>query len=276
VSIQPAIQAVFRRQIYQISKFENQAAGINSNCKNLIHSKGYNLIGSMSGCSFVSAASDLATGASEYYPLRDNGGATMTHALTETSSAIDVVHPWFCIDQNGKKISGDQRLVSRDSKCDIGAYELAPESVDDSRQPILGVPVHVDRCSPIKNSPDINLSSQDDLDASIAVCGPWADGMLENQGELLQQDGDFEMIDAAAPAIPQDEIYDPTFVEEEPRVGQGCGFISGYGESDWSLLLIGLFGLFLFLAHKPSKRLADVFLVSKIIILSLLMLALSI
>ena len=50
-------------------------------------------------------------------PLQDNGGPTLTHALSSSSPAIDSGDNTYCP-------STDQRGVERsDGACDIGAYE---------------------------------------------------------------------------------------------------------------------------------------------------------
>jgi hypothetical protein len=55
-------------------------------------------------------------------PIADNGGPTRTEALQVGSPAIDAGNPATCPPT-------DQRGVTRDSKCDIGAYEyVAPQT----------------------------------------------------------------------------------------------------------------------------------------------------
>jgi CSLREA domain-containing protein len=65
-------------------------------------------------------------------PLRDNGGATQTHALLPGSPAIDAGAPAGCTDDLGAALTADQRGVARPqdggtgrgNRCDIGAYEV--------------------------------------------------------------------------------------------------------------------------------------------------------
>jgi hypothetical protein len=58
--------------------------------------------------------------------LEDNGGPTLTHALKSNSPAVDQIPAGV----NGCAIGSlDQRGVLRFPPCDIGAYEIGPESV---------------------------------------------------------------------------------------------------------------------------------------------------
>ena len=56
-------------------------------------------------------------------PLRNNGGATWTHALLKGSQAID--RGLYCVDDRGYPLFTDQRGWWRftDTLCDVGAYE---------------------------------------------------------------------------------------------------------------------------------------------------------
>ncbi|MBS3745315.1 MAG: hypothetical protein KGY48_13250, partial [Wenzhouxiangellaceae bacterium] len=68
---------------------------------------------------------EVTVGAIELGPLTDNGGPTATHALGETSVAINAAAD--CTDIAGTTdIDDDQRGVPRPqgSACDIGAFEL--------------------------------------------------------------------------------------------------------------------------------------------------------
>lgn len=69
---------------------------------------------------------EVTTAALALGSLADNGGPTATHALGETSSAVDAAAD--CTDIDGTtSIEADQRGVKRPqgSACDIGAFELA-------------------------------------------------------------------------------------------------------------------------------------------------------
>jgi len=52
-------------------------------------------------------------------PLADNGGPTLTHALSAGSPAIDAADTAVCP-------AVDQRGVARDAACDVGAFEFVP------------------------------------------------------------------------------------------------------------------------------------------------------
>ena len=60
-------------------------------------------------------------------PLADNGGATATHALSETSPALDA-------GDNGAGLATDQRGAgfarTEGARTDIGAFELQAEPPD--------------------------------------------------------------------------------------------------------------------------------------------------
>jgi CSLREA domain-containing protein len=85
-------------------------------CVGTLTSLGYNLIGSLAGCTIVGKMEGNIIGDPRLRPLADNGGPTRTHALKPGSPAIDA---------GAACASTDQRGVSRPqgSACDIGAYE---------------------------------------------------------------------------------------------------------------------------------------------------------
>ena len=64
-------------------------------------------------------ASDIITTDAGVDVLADNGGPTLTHALLTGSVAIDAADTAVCP-------VTDQRGVSRDAACDIGAFEFVP------------------------------------------------------------------------------------------------------------------------------------------------------
>ena len=64
-------------------------------------------------------SSDQTVAATGVDVLADNGGPTLTHALLAGSPAIDAADVAVCP-------ATDQRGVSRDTACDVGAYEYVP------------------------------------------------------------------------------------------------------------------------------------------------------
>lgn len=113
-----------------------------------IVSRGFNLVGNPSGCSFTAAQGDLLGNEVQAIDpmlgaLGDNGGATRTHALLANSPAIDVGNPDTPTGVSPNCMSADQRGSLRpqdgngdgDARCDIGALERAasanaPPTVD--------------------------------------------------------------------------------------------------------------------------------------------------
>ena len=75
-----------------------------------------NLIGDLSGCSFLAAGGDLTNVNPLLGPLANNGGSTPTHALRSASPAINA--------GGSGAARSDQRGVPRKAP-DIGAYEFA-------------------------------------------------------------------------------------------------------------------------------------------------------
>jgi hypothetical protein len=97
-------------------------------CRYVISTAGYNLIGNNSGCTFSASTGDLVgTSASpinpRLTPLQNNGGPTLTHALLSGSPAINAGNPSGCTDNLGNPLNTDQRGASRVGRCDIGAFE---------------------------------------------------------------------------------------------------------------------------------------------------------
>jgi|GEM_PF-733433 len=91
-------------------------AGNGTDVSGSIISQGFNLIGNTSGGSgFIT--SDLQNVSPNLGPLANNGGPTQTLALLSPSPAINYIPVGQCA------VATDQRGVTRDSLCDIGAYE---------------------------------------------------------------------------------------------------------------------------------------------------------
>ena len=94
-------------------------------CAGSVRSLGYNLFGPDFGCSIEgSAIGDVIGVDPELHPLSDNGGPTMTHALSDTSPALDAGDPSGCVGEDGRPLTRDQRGWARPVEtCDIGAFE---------------------------------------------------------------------------------------------------------------------------------------------------------
>jgi CSLREA domain-containing protein len=92
-----------------------------------IDSQDYNLIGDLSGCTIGGTTTHNVTGGAMLGALQNNGGQTPTHALADTSPAVDAADPGSSCattDQRGvaRPIDGD---AVPGAICDIGAYEKA-------------------------------------------------------------------------------------------------------------------------------------------------------
>jgi len=91
-----------------------------ANCDAPVASSSYSLEGPLSGD--TSCGLDLPSADPELEPLADNGGPTETHALPESSPAVDAVPAAACptsVDQRGEPRPDYDKPV-----CDVGAFEL--------------------------------------------------------------------------------------------------------------------------------------------------------
>ena len=83
-------------------------------------------------CQFVAGSVADIVGASNdpgLGPLQDNGGPTLTHAITAGMSAYDAGDAATCVDIDDNPLTTDQRGSARPAgpQCDIGAFEGPPE-----------------------------------------------------------------------------------------------------------------------------------------------------
>ena len=108
----------------------NNRAPTGPDCDDDVPSRGFNLIGDGTGCSFIAMPSDLVgDGGSPIdpmlSPLRPNGGPSYTHALHRASPALNAIPIGACNDTDGNPVATDQRGMARPqgTGCDIGAYE---------------------------------------------------------------------------------------------------------------------------------------------------------
>ncbi len=86
-------------------------------CGGVITSQDYNLIKNPAGCTITGTTAHNKTGDPALGGLANNGGATMTHALTCGSPAINAGNTAFATDQRG--VARSLGIIS-----DIGAFEL--------------------------------------------------------------------------------------------------------------------------------------------------------
>ncbi|MBI3151019.1 MAG: HYR domain-containing protein [Chloroflexi bacterium] len=97
--------------------------------------------------------------------LANNGGATQTMSLLSGSSAIDAGDNTICA---ASPVNGlDQRGVTRDSSCDIGAYEYAGGS--DTTAPLVTVPDNITAEATSASGAAVNftVSAEDDVDGTL-------------------------------------------------------------------------------------------------------------
>jgi hypothetical protein len=111
---------------------DNTAKGEGPDCHGNVDSDDYNLIESIAGCTLSGDTTHNIVGEDPALgPLADNGGSTETHALLESSPALDGGSP-ICYDPEGSILAVDQRDKTRPVDgdengsllCDIGAVEM--------------------------------------------------------------------------------------------------------------------------------------------------------
>jgi len=95
-------------------------------CYGSVRSLGYNVFGPNFGCNINGDVNgDIADVDPLLELLADNGGPTMTHAISETSPAFDAGDPAGCVGEDGEPLASDQRGAARPvGVCDIGAVEM--------------------------------------------------------------------------------------------------------------------------------------------------------
>jgi uncharacterized repeat protein (TIGR01451 family)/CSLREA domain-containing protein len=128
---------IYQRPITGTIKVNNSIVVSNTlgnDCSGTITPLGYNME-SDGFCGFSLVANP------QLLPLMNNGGSTPTHALSDTSPAIDAGDPSGCKDNHGNLLEYDQRgyLRSVDGDgdeiaiCDIGAYEYTTADLSISK-----------------------------------------------------------------------------------------------------------------------------------------------
>jgi CSLREA domain-containing protein/uncharacterized repeat protein (TIGR01451 family) len=114
----------------------NTSATGQPDCLGTLASEGYNLVGSLAGCTITGDTTGNLTGSARLLPLTDNGGLTLTHALGTMSPAIDSANPATPGSGGTACEAADQRHVVRpldgdgdaSARCDMGAYETSHEA----------------------------------------------------------------------------------------------------------------------------------------------------
>jgi CSLREA domain-containing protein len=105
----------------------NNTAALGADCGAIVQSEGYNLIErGLDNCIILGDTSTNVYGDDpQLGPLADNGGDTLTHALLNTSPALDRGSCPVGVDQRGEPRPVDlPTLPNSANGCDIGAYEL--------------------------------------------------------------------------------------------------------------------------------------------------------
>ncbi len=101
----------------------NQGGPTTPECTGPVHSLGYNLVGSTTGCTFTSGPEDRLNMSPQVGILT---GTIPYYDLFSTHPAVNMGNPDGCRDSAGNLLSSDQRGLPRVGRCDIGAIELQP------------------------------------------------------------------------------------------------------------------------------------------------------
>ena len=99
----------------------DNTAGSGNQCSGTVGTSDRNVVAAVAGCTFTPAANDATGTGAGLVALADNGGPTETHALNETSVALDV---------GGTCGATDQRGITRGASCDAGAFEAIQVQFD--------------------------------------------------------------------------------------------------------------------------------------------------
>jgi len=104
-------------------------------CAGAVRSSGHNL--DEDGSCGLDATDDVSGLDAMLRALASNGGRVRTHALRESSAAVDLVPPEACTDLEGVSLDADARGAARPADgngdgtaaCDAGAFEIDPDYV---------------------------------------------------------------------------------------------------------------------------------------------------
>jgi IPT/TIG domain len=102
---------------------------VDAHCQDSITDDGFNLDFGDSGansCGFASAQNDVVEQDPQLGPLQDNGGPTLTQAITSASPAYHVIPVAQCPTTDQRGIARPQ--PSNSPTCDIGAFEASGET----------------------------------------------------------------------------------------------------------------------------------------------------
>ncbi len=125
---------LFRNTILSGNHHRQLLNFIDDDCRGILTSGDYNLIGTLYNCDLWGELDNNLVGEDPLLgALADNGGPTQTYALLEGSPAIDGGNPEGCLGIEDALLTSDQRGVARPldgdrdgtARCDIGAYELS-------------------------------------------------------------------------------------------------------------------------------------------------------
>ena len=116
------VNVTVSRNIGRVGGLENDAYDIeplmtltntlvDNDCWGIMTSKGHNIESPGNTCGFDQPTDQVDVSAEDLKlgPLQDNGGPTETHALGESSVAIDVIPEADCVDADGQPLTTDQR-----------------------------------------------------------------------------------------------------------------------------------------------------------------------
>jgi CSLREA domain-containing protein len=106
---------------------DKSPATISPDCAGTLTSQGYNLVGNTDGCTITGTTTGNLTGVDpQLGALRNNGGTTLTQAISSTSPALNAGNPATPGSGGAACLATDQIGTSRPqgSACDIGAFEL--------------------------------------------------------------------------------------------------------------------------------------------------------
>lgn len=126
IAVAPEGAVVFRNTIIGGNTDRGEQA---PDCSGTLVSGGYNLVSVAAGCTIEGVTDGNLIGVNPGIgPLRNNGGATLTHALLPGSPAIEGGNPLPPGSGENACEPTDQRGVSRPQwvRCDIGAFEFVP------------------------------------------------------------------------------------------------------------------------------------------------------